>query len=193
MKTIGVTGGIGAGKTVVSKILTCMGVPVYNSDLKAKEIVNTDLNIKKNIIDLLGQDAYLNGFYNPNYVASKVFADIVLMQKLNSIIHPAVKLDFDTWKETQNVKFIAKETALLFQTELWKSVDFSILVFADQTVRVKRILERDPQRNLVEIDAILNKQGDQKKILEKADFIIYNNGNESIIAQLREILKKIEF
>ena len=122
-KIIGITGGIGSGKTTVSQIITSKGFPVYNSDNRAKEIVNDNQDIQQKIIYLLGEKAYENGVYNRSFVANCVFNNNELLQKLNEIIHPAVRQDFLDFMDRQNSQFIFKETAILFELGLDKDCD----------------------------------------------------------------------
>ena len=192
MKIIGVTGGIGAGKSIVAKLFEVFGVPVYDSDKEAKLIVNLNKELKLQIIDLLGEESYVDGVYNARFVASKVFFDASLMSGLNAIIHPYVKQDFRSWCLSTGKDLVLKETAILFQANLHKSVDYSVLVVANDDIRMDRIQSRDPQRSKEEIEAIMQKQGDQNAFVELADFVIYNNDKESLVMQVREILNKIE-
>jgi dephospho-CoA kinase len=192
MKIIAVTGGIGSGKSTVCKVFSCFGVPVYDSDTVAKRLVRENKEIKAKIVLLLGEMAYTNGDYNTKYVASKVFEDKDLLLALNGIIHPFVNEDFENWKRNQTTSLIVKETALLFQTELWKAVDYSILVFASEELRIERVKQRDPRRSIEEIKGILDKQGNQNQYLAKADFVVYNNENQSVMYQVEGILKKIQ-
>ena len=121
-KIIGITGGIGSGKSTVSKFIEELGFPVYDSDFWAKELVNIDENLKSRIIELLGEESYdENGKYNRKFVAEKVFDHQELLLKLNQIIHPAVKIHFENWVNAQNAEFVFKETALLFELKLNES------------------------------------------------------------------------
>ena len=120
-KIIGITGGIGSGKTTVSKIIEKEGFSVYNSDQRAKDIVNFDKDLKQKIITLLGNDAYDEvGIYNRKWVGQRVFEDHELLKNLNAIIHPAVKSDFENWVRLQTTPWVFKETALLFELQLHK-------------------------------------------------------------------------
>lgn len=176
-KIIGLTGGIGSGKTTVAKIIEEMGFPVYYSDDEAKNIVNKDSVLKEKITKLLGENAYdENGLYNRKYVAGKVFNNDELLQKLNSLIHPTVKKDFENWVKNQNAEFLFKETALLFELKLNESCYKSLLVTADDNIRIKRVMDRD-NKSYREVDAIIQKQMSEKEKIKLSDFIIENNSD----------------
>lgn len=175
-RIIGLTGGIGSGKTSVAKILEEKGFPVYYSDDEAKNIVNKDSELKEKIISLLGEEAYLDGNYNRKFVAKKVFEDAELLDQLNQLIHPAVRLDFEKWVASQNSEFVFKETALLFELKLNEQCYKSLLVTADDNLRIKRTMDRDG-KTYREIEAIMHKQMPEKDKIKLADYIIYNNSD----------------
>ena len=174
-KIIGITGGIGSGKSTVSKFIEELGFPVYDSDFWAKELVNIDENLKSRIIELLGEESYdENGKYNRKFVAEKVFDHQELLLKLNQIIHPAVKIHFENWVNAQNAEFVFKETALLFELKLNESCYQSILVTADENIRIKRVMNRDG-RTYREVKEIIDKQMPEVDKVKLADFVIQNN------------------
>ena len=174
-KIIGITGGIGSGKSTVSKFIEELGFAVYDSDFWAKELVNIDKNLKSRIIELLGEESYdENGKYNRKFVAEKVFDHQELLLKLNQIIHPAVKIHFENWVNAQNAEFVFKETALLFELKLNESCYQSILVTADENIRIKRVMDRDG-RTYREVKEIIDKQMPEADKVKLADFVIQNN------------------
>ena len=174
-KIIGITGGIGSGKSTVSKFIEELGFPVYDSDFWAKELVNVDENLKSRIIELLGEESYdENGKYNRKFVAENVFENQELLLKLNQIIHPAVKIHFENWVNAQNAEFVFKETALLFELKLNESCYQSILVTADENIRIKRVMDRDG-RTYREVKEIIDKQMPEVDKVKLADFVIQNN------------------
>ena len=176
-KIIGLTGGIGSGKTTVAKFIEEKGFPVYNSDFWAKELVNVDGDLKLKIKELLGEKSYNeNGFYNRKYVAEIVFNNEEILLNLNSLIHPAVKIHFENWVSEQNTEFVFKETALLFELKLNESCYKSVLVTADDNIRIKRVMDRDG-KTYREVEAVMTKQMPEKDKVKKADFVIYNNSN----------------
>ncbi|MDY3521244.1 dephospho-CoA kinase [Riemerella anatipestifer] len=175
-KIIGLTGGIGSGKSTAAHFIEKMGYPVYYSDARAKAIVNDNPTLKNAIINLLGKEAYTtDGTYNRKWVAEQVFDNKDLLEKLNQIIHPAVKQDFETWVSQQNTKFVFKETALLFELKLHQSCYQSVLVTSEDNLRIKRVMDRD-QKIYREVENIIKQQMPEKDKIKLADFIIYNNG-----------------
>ena len=175
IKIIGLTGGIGSGKTTVAKLLESKGYSVYYSDIRAKEIVNNNAFLKIRIIQLLGDKAYdQDGKYNRKWVAQKIFNNEKLLLELNKIIHPAVRDDFEFWVKEQKVDFVFKETALLFELNLDKNCFKTILVTADESLRIKRVMERDG-KTCQEIKNIIQKQMSEQEKIKRADFIIQNN------------------
>ena len=188
-KIIGLTGGIGSGKTTAAKFLEKLGFPVYYSDIRAKEIVNDDKTLKKNIIELLAYDA--EGNYNRKWVAEQIFNNDEKRQALNSIIHPAVKEDFKRWAAAQQKKIAFKETALLFELNLDKECYKSLLITADENIRIKRVMQRD-EKTESEIKKIIEKQMPESEKQKRADFVVFNNGNkEDLKADLEKILEKL--
>lgn len=187
-RIIGLTGGIGSGKSTVAKFIEDMGFPVYYSDTRAKEIVNDNEFLKSKIIDLLGTEAYNDsGNYNRKYVAGLVFGNDELLQKLNQTIHPAVREDFEKWVSRQSSEFVFKETALLFELGLDKECDHSILVTAEDNLRIKRVMDRDG-KTYREVETIMDKQMPEKDKIRKTVFIIYNNDG---LAELRTETEKV--
>lgn len=191
-KIIGLTGGIGSGKTTAAKIIEENGFPVYYSDDRAKEIVNDNANLKQKITELLGAEAYdENGNYNRAFVSEKVFENADLLSKLNALIHPAVKNDFENWVSQQTTEFVFKETALLFELKLNESCFKSVLVTADDNLRIKRVMDRDG-KTYRQVEAVINKQMPEKDKVKLADFVIYNNGNrEELQVETEKMLRKL--
>lgn len=157
-KIIGLTGGIGSGKTTVARFIEEMGYPVYNSDTRAKDLVNESDDLKAAIIQLLGSQAYdEDGFYDRKYVGSVVFSNDELLKQLNAIIHPAVNKDFHDWIKRQSHEIIFKETALLFELKLNLQCDKSLLVTADESIRIKRVMDRD-SKTYREVEKVIDNQ-----------------------------------
>lgn len=191
-KIIGITGGIGSGKSSVSRTIEENGFPVYYSDVKAKNIVNENKELKEKIILLLGTEAYDSaGLYNKKLVADKVFANDELLAKLNSLIHPAVKSDFEKWVNLQVKEFLFKETALLYELGLYKDCYQSILVTAEDSIRIKRVMKRD-DKTYREVASIMEKQMPEKEKYKFADYIIYNNSTlDELKQETEKVLMKI--
>ena len=190
MKKIGVTGGIGSGKSIICKVLEQLGYPVFYSDIEAKNIIQQDDDVISELIHLLGPETYVKGIYNRNYVASKLFNDDVLREMVNQIIHPAVRKAFDQWKNKQTASLVFNEAAILFETGAYKQFDATILITAPEQIRIKRIQTRD---NLVReqiLDRIKTQFSDQDK-RKLAHFEIINDDEHSVINQLQTILNQL--
>lgn len=192
-KVIGLTGGIGSGKTTVARFIEEFGFPVYYSDERAKDIVNDNDALKVRIKELLGEESYdSNGLYDRKFVAEKVFNDNDLLQKLNAIIHPAVRIDFEEWVQKQSKYLVFKETALLFELKLNKQCYKSVLVTAQDNIRTKRVMDRDG-KTYREVEAIMERQMPEKDKIKLADCIIYNNTNlEDLKEQTERVIFEIE-
>ena len=182
---IGVTGGIGSGKSLVCKVFSCLGVPIYEADVRAKWLTNHDPEIKAAIISLLGSAAYdREGVYNRNYVASQVFTDKDLLSKLNAIIHPKVAMDTEAWLTNHaGEAYVIKEAALMKAAGEGNKLDFVVVVDAPEAIRVHRILKRD-NRSEAEITAIISRQISDNERKMIADFTINNSGTQAIIPQV---------
>lgn len=191
MKVIGLTGGIGSGKTTVAKIFETMGVPVYYSDDSAKKIYfNGD--IKSKVIALLGKEAYINDTQiNKNYISSKLFSNTALLKEINAIIHPAVATDFDQWKQKQKTSFVLKESAILFETGIYKNVDKTILVVAPEQLRIERICKRDGLSK-EEVQRRFKNQWNDTEKTKLATWLIHNDEVQSLIGQCLILKEKIE-
>ena len=193
VKIIGITGGIGSGKSTISKFIEEAGFPVYYSDVRAKTIVNDDAELQKKIKELLGENSYdENGFYNRRYVGEIIFKDDQLRLQLNALIHPAVKINFENWISEQKTPFIFKETALLFELKLNESCYKSILVTADDNIRIKRVMDRDG-KTYREVEAVMNKQMPEKDKIKIADFVIFNNdGLEELKIKTNQFINELK-
>ena len=193
VKIIGITGGIGSGKSTVSKFIEEAGFSVYYSDVRAKTIVNDDAELQQKIKELLGENSYdENGFYNRRYVGEIIFKDDQLRLQLNALIHPAVKINFENWISEQKTPFIFKETALLFELKLNESCYKSILVTADDNIRIKRVMDRDG-KTYREVEAVMNKQMPEKDKIKIADFVIFNNdGLEELKIKTNQFINELK-
>lgn len=190
MKIIGLTGGIGSGKTTVAKLFTELGVPVYNSDLKAKKLMQDSKEIRTAIVALLGEESYRLKKLNKKYIADRVFGDKELLQKLNAIVHPAVRKDFISWVKTKRTPYVIQEAAILFENNSYKIFDKVILVKAPKEIRLERILARDNISREEILDRMENQWEDSKKI-PLADFIIENTDLEETKLQVEKIHRQL--
>ena len=187
MIKVGITGGIGAGKSLICTILEKSGYPVYYADDRAKILISGDTELQQQIIDLLGTESFVDGIYNTRYVAEQVFSNKELLEKLNLIVHPKVEDDFTAFTKEANAKIIFKESALLYETGGHKKLHATIYVSTPTALRIERIIKRDPLRTEEEIINIINKQIPESQAVLLADYIIINDEVESIIEQVTEI------
>ena len=190
MKLIGITGGIGSGKSTIAKVFMSMSYPVYNSDTRAKELINSNEELINSIKLSFGDDLYNSQGLDRKKMASIVFNNPEKLELLNSIIHPAVGKDFEKWIDSQNTSFILKEAAILFETGIYKSLHKIILVSAPQETRIERVIKRD-NTNQEEVLSRMNNQWSEEKKTELADYVIDNSGNKLVIPQVLEIIKQI--
>ena len=182
----GVTGGIGSGKSVVCRIFECLGTPIYAADQRANWLADNDSAIRQEVTALLGSEAYTQeGLYNRKYVASRVFTEPVLLQKLNKIIHPRVFADSDHWlRKPAQYPYVIREAALMNKAGDGNSLDYVIVVEAPEHLRIARTKQRDPHRSEAEIQAIVARQINDETRHQLADFIINNDLESALIPQV---------
>jgi dephospho-CoA kinase len=187
MLRIGITGGIGAGKTTISKCFATLGVPVFNSDDCAKQLVLNPI-ISAQIKTLLGNDSYTpNGTYNRAYISNIVFNDKEKLVQLNGIIHPAVAQAFDDFcTKNAHHKYVLKESALLFETKLYQHLNATIVVIADIETRIARVTQRDNSTATQVQERINNQLSDAEKI-KLANYVISNNNDSLVLEQILKI------
>lgn len=190
MKIIGLTGGIGSGKTTVANFFKELGVPVYIADVEAKKIMNTSASIKMALISLFGKKTYLNNELNRKFIASKVFKDKSLLQKLNDIVHPEVEKHFKVWKANQDQPYVIYEAAIIFENNAQSKFDYTILVTAPQDIKVKRVLNRDHATEQ-EVKSRMENQWDDSKKEKLANFIIENIDLEDTKSQIYQLHTKL--
>ncbi|MCC6815384.1 MAG: dephospho-CoA kinase [Saprospiraceae bacterium] len=192
MKIIGLTGGIGSGKSTVADLFEIIGIPVYNSDLEAKKIMQSNPDVIQEIISLLGTESYLNKTLNRKYIAEIVFNNKKILQALNSIVHPRVFVDFNRWLSLQKSQFnyILKESALLLDVREQQNVDAIITVFCPLEIRISRLMLRDQSTKEVIVQRI-NNQRKEKELIDAADYLIINDERHSIIQQVLDIHNKL--
>jgi dephospho-CoA kinase len=186
-KRIGITGGIGAGKSTVSKILEAMGFPVFNSDLQAKNTADFNPEVKVEIISLFGDSIYSNNELNRPKMADLIFNDPLLREKLNHIIHPRVRAAFDEFALVSSSELVFNEAAILFETGAYKQLDATILVTSPKELRIQRLLSRDKSSREA-IEARMNTQWSDEEKRELADYIIENDENQSLIKQVEQLI-----
>lgn len=189
MKLIGLTGGIGAGKSMVASIFGTLGIPVYESDARAKWLMNHDPALKQQIEELFGSSAYHNAQLNRGWIAEQVFVKKDLLQKLNQIVHPAVKQDALQWAnaiEQAGAPYVLKESAILFEENLTEEMDGILLVVAPVQTRIQRVMERDGITQQ-QIEERMNHQWPDEQKIALADYVIYNDGERPLLEQIMDI------
>ncbi len=186
---VGITGGIGAGKSLVCKVFEQLGIPVYDADANAKALMSTDATLKSQIISEFGIDAYdSQQNLNREYLAKAIFGNEALRQKLNGMVHPAVAEDYRHWcaRHTKS-PIVLREAALLIETGTYKQLDKLIVVTAPEKLRIHRVLMRDTHRNADQIAKIIESQISEKQSKEVADFIVVNDEKSMILPQILQI------
>ncbi|WP_222984383.1 dephospho-CoA kinase [Flagellimonas meishanensis] len=178
MMIVGLTGGIGSGKSTVAEMFRALGVPVYDSDAEAKLLMTSSEEIKERIISLFGKKAYGKNGLNRAYIASKAFNDRDALEKLNAIVHPAVRKHFIQWKEKQKTPYVVQESALIFENEMQHLYDLVLMVTAPEETRLERVVKRDGTSKEKVLERIKNQMDEHRKI-ELADFLIQNIDLES--------------
>lgn len=190
MRVVGLTGGIGSGKSTVARMFRELGVPVYDSDSEAKQLMTSSDKVREAIIDLLGKTAYQGRELNRSFVAEKVFKNPELLQKLNAIVHPAVRNHFKEWAKAQNAPYVVQETALIFENGSQDHYDHIILVTAPLDVRLNRVMERDGVGPKAVLERMKNQMDDADKV-DLAHFCIENLDLETTKERVKELHTKL--
>jgi dephospho-CoA kinase len=191
MKRIGITGGIGSGKSFIATIIERMGYPVYYSDVRSKELTNTHPVIRQGLIDLVGENVYFGGELDKKVLATAIFSNDELRLKVNQLIHPIVRQDFEDWANSQKSDLIFNEAAILFETGAYRNFDATILVYAPEELRLKRVLKRDIiTKN--EVIARMNNQMNDNEKRKMTSLQILNDGESPILIQIETILEEIK-
>lgn len=189
---VGITGGIGSGKTLVCNVFALLGVPVYFADEQAKYILQNDTDVISAVKHLLGNKSYTSeGLLNRKYIASIVFADTELLKKYNAIIHPAVFDHAHRWMQAHaHYAYILKEAALLFESGSYRELDKIICVTAPEKLRMERVMQRDNISAEEVVQRMQNQWPEEQKI-SRSDYIIYNDGSQMLIPQVMEIHRSL--
>lgn len=188
---VGLTGGIGSGKTTIAKMFQELGVSIYIADIEAKKLMHTSEAIKKELIEAFGEETYINGELNRSYLSNIVFNQPKELQKINAIVHPRVGQHFKDWYEARkDEKYIIKEVAILFENDSYKQCDKIITVVASIEERFNRILLRDDTTREAVQNRMNNQWSDEKK-MELSDYIIYNEDLAEARAQVIAIHQEI--
>ena len=191
-RLIGITGGMGSGKSTVSKILRHLNYKVYNSDIRGKELIGEVRSIRDQLESIFGDEIFNNNKLDAKALSRKVFKDDSSLKKINSIIHPEIEKDFNSWVASNlNDKYLFKESALLFETGAFRHLDKTILIIADKDLRINRVLERDADRSKKEIENIISKQIDEYEASKLADVILYNNQDDLLLPRVIEEIERL--
>ncbi len=186
MLTIGITGGIGSGKSTITQIFSILGIPVFDADSTAKNIMNTNQELKLQLQKLFGDEVYTNGKLNRKFLADIVFKDAHQLELLNAIVHPAAINAGLQWVAKQTAPYLIKEAALLFEAGSGFNLDFIIGVYAPQALRIQRVMNRD---NITreEVQNRMNKQIDENMKMKLCDFVIINDEQQLVIPQVLKL------
>ncbi|APY00637.1 dephospho-CoA kinase [Lacinutrix venerupis] len=192
MITVGLTGGIGSGKTTVAKAFEALDIPIYIADDEAKKLMNNSKVIRRKLIKLFGEEAYLNGTLNKPYLAKAIFNNKELLKTMNAIVHPKVGKHFVKWKNKQTAPYVIKEAAILFENGSYKNYDYIITVTAPEETRIKRVLKRD-NSNIKKVKAIIANQWPDIEKIKLSDFVIENidikKTKEEVLKTHQQLLK----
>src|SRR4051812_7930764 len=189
MLRIGLTGGIGSGKSVVANIFKVFGIPVFDADGEAKLIMEKDEQLALSIQNLFGQETYTEKKLNRKYLANIVFNDPAKLARLNALVHPAAIGAANEWMQLQTTPYVIKEAALLFESKSASHLNFIIGVYAPRSLRIKRVMERDntPENQVV---ARMSRQMDEEEKMKLCDFVIENDETQLLIPQVVKLHEK---
>jgi dephospho-CoA kinase len=188
MLKIGLTGGIGSGKTSVANIFQILGIPVFDADAQAKLIMHQDADLVKAIKNTFGEESYINGQLNRPYISNLVFADPVKLDLLNALVHPATIAAANNWLDSQSSPYVIKEAALMFESGSAESLDIIVGVHASQALRVKRVMDRDKITREQVLDRMA-RQIDESIKMKLCDYVIINNEQQLLIPQVLHLHK----
>ena len=192
MISIAITGGIGSGKSYISRMLAEYGIPIYNTDDEAKRLMVSDEGIRHDLVALLGEEVYVEGALNKSLLASYLFADAENAARINGIVHPRVKMDFCRWlKRHAEKEIVGMECAILFEAGFEDAVDSVIMVYAPETLRIERAMKRDGVSE-AHIRARMAAQMDDEMKRQKADWVVMNDGSISLDEQLDALMEHLK-
>ncbi|MDO7850947.1 dephospho-CoA kinase [Hymenobacter convexus] len=188
MLRIGITGGIGSGKSIASRLFHALGVPIYDADSRARWLMENGVELRQQLSAAFGPDTYdASGRLNRPVLAGTVFNNSTLLAQLNGLVHPHVGTDFESWAATHAAAghpYVLKEAALLFEAGSYKQLDRIITVFAPLAVREARVLRRDPHRSTADVKAIMAKQLSEEEKMQRADYVLTNDDVQPLLPQV---------
>ena len=189
MITVGITGGIGSGKSTIANFYEIAGYPVYYADVRSKWLLNNDIEVRNQLIANFGEEIYPE-YLDRQALANIVFTDSEALKKLNAISHPAIEKDFKKWRSAQNTPIIFKEAAILFESGSYKNVDKTICVTAPEITRIKRVIQRD-QTTAIQVQERMNNQWSDEDKIALSDYVITADDIKLVIPQALEILNNL--
>lgn len=187
MKRIGLTGGIGSGKSFVADLLTKMGYPVYYSDSRSKELTKSNPTIREGLIAMFGEEVFKEEGLNTTLIAEKMFQDDALRLRINQLIHPIVRKDFEEWVSKQDKDLVFNEAAILFETGAYKTLDATILVYAPESLKIERVMSRE-KCSKEEVLARMNKQWSDEEKMKLTNYLIFNDEKIPLLAQIEKCI-----
>jgi len=192
MIKVGITGGIGSGKTTICHFFELLNIPVFTADIGAKKLMVNSPDIKNQLISFIGDDIYFKDqTLDRKKIAQYIFHSPNLLSKINSVVHPAVYREFERWCLDKNSPYVLFEAAILFECGLYKKMDLNILIAASEKIRIKRVMTRD-KASLEEVKSKIAKQWKEEKKEDYSDYILYNDDRELLIPQLLNLDKKFK-
>jgi dephospho-CoA kinase len=190
MKRIGLTGGIGSGKSFIAQIIEHMGYPVYYSDARAKELTKSNPSIKTGLISLFGEEVFVGNQLNAELISSKIFHNDELRTKVNELIHPIVRADFEKWALNQHSALVFNEAAILFETGSYRNFDAIVLVCAPIELKIERVMNREKSSREAVLERMSKQWSDEDK-MKLTDYSILNDNQTPILIQLEEIINNL--
>ena len=187
---VGLTGGVGSGKTTVAKLFESLNVPIYIADIEAKHLMNNSKEIKSKLVSLFGEAAYLNDELNKPFIADKIFNNKTYLDQMNAIVHPEVGAHFKRWLKQQQTPYVIKEVAIIFEHQQQSQYDLIISVIANKDLRLQRVLKRDHSTSEKVLAIMKNQMSDVDKA-KLSDFVILNNDKSTLDNQVQKIHKSI--
>ncbi len=185
MRKVAITGGIGSGKSFISNKFTELGVPIYNSDVRANIIINSNITVKKLLIKNFGDDSFINGELNKKLISKIIFNNKSKLDLINSIVHPFVYQDYKSWLLIQNASYTIYESAIIYENNSMHKFDKIIGVISDNKLKISRLLKRG--MNMKSITNIMKNQTDDLEIIKISNFLIYNNLNNNLSNEVMRI------
>lgn len=189
---LAITGSIGSGKSVVSRMMNVLGVPVYDCDINAKRLMTDDEFIVSELKRMFGDECYEDdGTLNRQYIASRIFTDKENIKRVNSLVHPVVKRDFEEWAEKQESSVVAVETAILYESGMIEAVDKVLVVWADRETAISRTIQRSGM-NRIQVENRMNNQMSVDDLLLMSDYSLYNDGDEPLLPRVMSVVEELK-